>query len=81
MSEFGAIVMNAYVDGLHQGKSDLMRPAFHSGRHILRALSGRGDGAPLEPLINWIDHNGPAQDMQARVWVSTLLSLLGSLAV
>jgi hypothetical protein len=79
LTEYDGIVkiMQMYIDGSKQGKSELMRPAFHpdasffgyAGEHL-------AIGTPF--LFDWIDENGPASKIEPRV---VSVDILGSIAV
>lgn len=78
-TEYDAIVktMQLYIDGCKQGKSELMRPAFHPEASFFGYAGGQlAVGAPF--LFDWIDKNGPAPEIQPR-FVS--VDILDSIAV
>lgn len=51
--------MQLYIDGGKQGKSELMRPAFHPNASFFGYAVGKlAMGTPF--LFEWIDKNGPA---------------------
>jgi hypothetical protein len=57
--------MQMYIDGGRQGKSELMRSAFHPEASFFGYAAGNlAVGTPF--LFDWIDKNGPAPDIQPR---------------
>jgi hypothetical protein len=78
-SEYDAIleIMQLYIDGSKQGKSELMRPAFHPNATFLGYV-GTDLALGTEFLFDWIDKNGPATGIQPR-FVS--VDILDSIAV
>ncbi len=61
ISEHDAIanVLQLYLEGCRQGKSDLMRPAFHPHASFFGyAGPDLAQGTPF--LFDWIERNGPA---------------------
>lgn len=78
-TEYDEIVntMQMYIDGSKQGKSDFMRPAFHPHASFLGYVGGQlAVGTPF--LFDWIDKNGPAPSIQARL---VSVDILESIAV
>ena len=78
-TEYDAIVktMQQYIDGSKQGKSELMRPAFHPNASFFGYAGGElAIGTAF--LFEWIDKNGPALDIHPR-FVS--IDILESIAV
>jgi hypothetical protein len=79
LSEYDKIVqtMQQYIDGSKQGKSELMRPAFHSEASF---FGYAGDQLALGTrfLFDWIDKNGPAPDIEPRI---VSVDILDSIAV
>jgi Putative lumazine-binding len=68
VSQYDAIVktMKGYVDGVREGKSDLMRPVFHPAATFFGHYPGGVMTGPLQPLFDYIDNNGPAPDIRYR---------------
>jgi hypothetical protein len=54
------------VDGVREGKSELMRPAFHPAATFFGHYPGGVMNGPLQPLFDWVDANGPAPEIQSR---------------
>jgi hypothetical protein len=61
-----AKTMERYVDGLREGRSQLMRPAFHSAATFFGHYPGGVMTDPIQRLFDWVDNNGPAPDIQFR---------------
>jgi hypothetical protein len=68
VSQYDAIVktMKGYVDGLREGKSELMRPVFHPAATFFGHYPGGVMDGSTQPLFDWVDKNGPAPDIQYR---------------
>jgi hypothetical protein len=65
--EHDAIVqtMQLYIDAGKEGRSELMRPAFHADASFLGYAGGSFvKGLPF--LFDWIDRNGPAPNIEPR---------------
>ena len=78
-ADFDAIVqtIDLYIAGCKQGKSALIRPAFHSDASFFGyAGEALAIGTPF--LFDWIDRNGPAPDIAPRV---LSVDILNSIAV
>jgi len=58
--------LQMYIDGSRQGKSALMRPAFHPQASFF-GYAGDQLAVGTEFLFDWIDRNGPAPDIEPRV--------------
>ena len=79
LPEYDAIAdtMKMYIDGSRQGKSELMRPAFHANASFFGYAGDQlAVGTPF--LFDWIDKNGPAPDIQPRM---VSVDILDSIAV
>jgi hypothetical protein len=78
-TEYDAIVttMQKYIDGCKQGRSETMRPAFHSDASFFGYV---GDQLAIGTkfLFDWIDRNGPAHGLEPRL---VSVDILGSIAV
>jgi len=57
--------MQMYIDSGRQGKSEVMRPAFHPDASFFGYVQGNLVSG-LPSLFDWIDKNGPAPDIQPR---------------
>jgi hypothetical protein len=58
--------LQLYIDGSKQGKSELMRPAFHPQASFF-GYAGDQLAVGTEFLFDWIDRNGPAPGLEPRV--------------
>jgi hypothetical protein len=69
VSEYDAITktMKGYLDGVREGKSELMRPVFHPAATFFGHYPGGIMNGPIQPLFDWVDQNGPAPDIESRV--------------
>jgi Putative lumazine-binding len=68
LTDYDQIVntMRMYIDGSKQGKSALMRPAFHPDASFFGYAGDQlAVGTPF--LFDWIDKNGPADKIEPRV--------------
>lgn len=69
--------LQLYLEGGKQGKSELMRPAFHPDASFF-GYAGDQLVVGTDFLFNWIDQNGPAPDIQPRV---VSVDIMDSIAV
>jgi hypothetical protein len=69
--------LQLYIDGCKQGKSAVMRPAFHPQASFF-GYAGDQLAVGTEFLFEWIDANGPAPDIEPRV---ISVDILESIAV
>ncbi len=78
-AEYDAIVktMQLYIDGSKQGKSEVMRPAFHPSASFF-GYAGEQLAVGTQFLFDWIDRNGPAPKIEPRV---VSVEILKSIAV
>jgi putative lumazine-binding protein len=79
LTEYDGIVktMQMYIEGSKQGKSELMRPAFHPDASFF-GYAGEQLAIGTQFLFDWIDKNGPAPRIEPRV---VSVDILGSIAV
>jgi hypothetical protein len=79
LSEYDNIVrtMQMYIDGSKQGKSALMRPAFHPSASFF-GYAGEQLAIGTQFLFDWIDKNGPAPNIEPRI---VSVDILDSIAV
>jgi Putative lumazine-binding len=68
LNEYDGIVktMQMYIDGSKQGRSELMRPAFHPDASFF-GYAGDKLAVGTQFLFDWIDKNGPAPKIEPRV--------------
>ena len=78
-TEYDGIVkaMQAYIDGSKQGKSELMRHAFHPEASFF-GYAGEQLASGTQFLFDWIDKNGPAAKIEPRM---VSVDILESIAV
>ena len=78
-TEYDSIVktVQLYIDGSKQGKSDIMRPAFHPNASFF-GYAGEQLAVGTEFLFDWIDRNGPAPSIEPRV---VSVDILASIAI
>lgn len=78
-AEYDAIVktMQLYIDGSKQGRSEVMRPAFHPSASFF-GYAGEQLAVGTQFLFDWIDKNGPAPKIEPRV---VSVEILKSIAV
>jgi len=79
LTDYDQIVntMQMYIDGSKQGRSELMRPAFHADASFFGYAGDQlATGTPF--LFDWIDKNGPADKIQPRM---VSVDILKSIAV
>lgn len=67
-----------YLDGAKAGKADLMRPAFHATATVDGYEGAELKTAPIQTLFDWVDQNGPAEDIVAKI---TSIEVVGTIAV
>jgi hypothetical protein len=79
LTEYDEIVntMQMYIDGSKQGKSSLMRPAFHPDASFF-GYAGDQLAIGTQFLFDWIDKNGPAPEIVPRM---VSVDILESIAV
>ena len=79
LTEYDGIVktVQMYIDGSKQGKSELMRPAFHPDASFF-GYAGEQLAVGTQFLFDWIDKNGPAPKIEPRV---VSVDILDSIAV
>ena len=56
-----------YIDGAKSGKGDDMKPAFHKDATIFGYAGADLFAGPIQRLFDWVDGNGPAKELQARI--------------
>ena len=79
LTEYDKIVqtMQQYIDGSKQGKSELMRSAFHPEASFF-GYAGDQLATGTQFLFEWIDKNGPAPNIEPRI---VSVDILDSIAV
>jgi hypothetical protein len=79
LNEYDEIVktIQLYIGGSRQGKSELMRPAFHPGASFFGYAGGQlASGTPF--LFDWIDGNGSAPKIEPRVMSVDILDSIAA---
>jgi hypothetical protein len=78
-ADYDAIVktLQLYIDGSKQGRSAVMRPAFHPSASFF-GYAGEQLAVGTQFLFDWIDENGPAPQIEPRV---VSVEVLKSIAV
>jgi Putative lumazine-binding len=68
MTLYDAIVetMKGYLDGVREGKSELMRPVFHHAATFFGYYPGGVMNGPIQQLFDVTDKNGPSPNIQFR---------------
>jgi hypothetical protein len=68
VSQYDEIIetMKGYVDGVREGKSELMRPVFHPAATFFGHYPGGVMDGSIQQLFDWVDKNGPAPDIRYR---------------
>ena len=68
VSQYDAIIetMKGYLDGVREGKSELMRPVFHQAATFFGHYPGGVMNGPIQPLFDWVEKNGAAPKIAAR---------------
>jgi hypothetical protein len=79
LTEYDGIAraIQVYIDGSKQGKSELVRAAFHPDASFF-GYAGEQLAIGTEFLFDWIDKNGPAPGIEPRV---ACVDILESIAV
>lgn len=79
LTEYDGIMktIQLYIDGSRQGKSELMRPAFHPDASFFGYAGGQL-AIGIQFLFDWIDKNGPAPAIESRM---VSVDILESIAV
>ena len=60
-------VIQRYIDGAKSGKSDAMKPAFHSDATVFGYFGEDLLAGNIDLLFAWNDENGPATGLEARI--------------
>jgi len=79
LTEYDKILqtMQKYIDGSREGKSEIMRPAFHPDASFF-GYAGEQLAVGTKFLFDWIDKNGPAPNIEPRI---ASVDILDSIAV
>lgn len=71
-------VMDYYIQGGIQGKSDIMKKAFHADAIMYGQHEGKLAGGPIQNLYDFIDNAPPAKDLKGEV---TCIDVHGTVAI
>jgi len=82
-SQYDAILktMDSYVEGVKQGKSQLMRPVFHPSATFFGHYPGGVMEGPIQQLFDWVDNNGPAPQTRSRCASIEIVGAIASVRV
>ena len=69
VQDYDAIVevMNRYNEGVRTGSSAMMKPAFHEAATLFGYIEGKLLAGSIQMLFDWVDGNGPSNDLQSRI--------------
>ena len=69
VKEYDAITkaVQHYIDGAKSGKGNDMKPGFHEDATIFGYADADLFAGPIQRLFDWVDENGPATGLQARI--------------
>jgi len=71
--------MDRYTEGVRTGSSAVLKPAFHEGCTFYGYYyDGSLLAGSIQMLFDWVDGNGPAANLQARL---TSVDIINSVAV
>lgn len=81
--EYDAILrtMQGYLDGVREGRSELMRPVFHPAATFFGHYPGGVMDGPIQPLFDWVDQNGPASNVEFRIATVEILGKIASVRI
>ena len=79
VNEYDAIAKTVqhYIDGGKSGRGDDMKPAFHGEATIFGYAGSDLFAGPIQKLFAWVDENGSATGLQARI---ASIDLVGTIA-
>jgi hypothetical protein len=60
-------VMNRYNEGVRTGSSVMMKAAFHEAATVFGYIEGKLLAGSIQMLFDWVDGNGPSNDLQSRI--------------
>ncbi len=66
-------VVGKYIEGGRAADSSIMKPAFHENAQMSGPAEDGAFSGPIQALYDYVDSNGPATDLDARI-VSTTIS-------
>lgn len=83
MAEYEAItaIVQQYLDGGKEGKSSIMKPAFHKEATVAGYVGKDLDHGPIQRLFDWTDKTGPSKDLVARIVSIEIVETIASVRV
>ncbi len=69
--------INKYLEAGKQGKSEIMKPAFHKDAIMYNADNGIINGGTINALFDYIDNNPAAPEIEAEI---TSIEIAGNIA-
>ena len=69
LNDYDAIaeVIQTYLKGANTGRSDDMKPAFHTEATVFGYVGDNMLAGPIQLLFDWHDENGAATELHARI--------------
>ena len=69
LSDYDAVskAMQAYIDGVVEGRSDRMKPSFHAAASFFGHYNGTVLAGSIQSLFDWVDENGPAPRIKTQL--------------
>jgi hypothetical protein len=59
--------MQAYIDGVVEGRSDLMKARFHPAASFFGHYDGTLLAGSVQSLFDWVDQNGPSTGTRTHI--------------
>lgn len=69
--------LNKYLEAGKQGKSEIMKPAFHKDAIMYTSADGNVSGGAIQDLFDYIDNNPAAPEIKAEI---TSIEIAGNIA-
>ncbi len=69
--------LNKYLEAGKQGKSEIMKPAFHKDAIMYTSADGNVSGGAIQGLFDYIDNNPAAPEIKAEI---TSIEIAGNIA-
>jgi hypothetical protein len=60
-------VIDMYIEGGRKAESSIMKPAFHENAQFSGPAEDGAFSGPIQALYDYVDSNGPATDLDARI--------------
>lgn len=71
------VALNKYLEAGKQGKSEVMKPAFHKDAIMYTSAKGEISGGAIQGLYDYIDGNPAAPEIEAEI---TAIDIAGTVA-